>query len=250
MVAPPAPLGERVHATLGLVREGFRGTVLASLGVALLGVWVAAAAAALTDGAETLEQMLALAFSARLWGLLALAFVPWLYLNLVMIVRLHARAAGIVPGGLRDWREALLALPGAIAATFAYVVATTLGTLAFIVPGAYVSVLWLLWPVACVVERRGGLGSLPRSAALVAGHWMPTAVLVSVVTLVGWLAGAAVDVVAGLLPMLAGGHGGAATALASLLEIGAGVLLAPLMPAVLVVAYRQCQARQPGSSTT
>jgi hypothetical protein len=145
---------------------------------------------------------------------------------------------------------ALVALPAALLAAVAYVVATTLGTLAFVVPGAYLSVAWILWPMACVVERCGGLASLSRSTALVSGHWLPTAMLVTLVTVAVGVASMFAGVAGTLLEILAGGHDRLGAMLGSAVSFAAGVMLAPLVPAALVVAYRDCRAGQAGSSTT
>ncbi len=243
-------MGTRLDEVIGVARRGFVSIALACLALALLDAAVTQRVSALMAEAETLDQMLQLAGSTRLWGPLALASVPWLYLNLVMILRLYATAEGLVPGGLGDWRAALVALPGAILAAILYSVASTLGTLAFVVPGVYISVAWILWPVTCSVERCGGIACLPRSTALVTGHWLPTAGLVTLATILAWLGGMLAEMVASLLPLLAGGEGTLATGLSAAIRIGAGALLAPLFPAALVVAYRACRARQPGSSTT
>jgi len=245
-----AGLGARVDASVGLARNGYRGVAVASVLLAVLSAALSAAVSALASDADSFEGLLQLAFSGRLWGLLALAFVPWLYLNLVIVLRLWAQAEGLVRGGFDDWRVALAALPGALLAALVYVVATTLGTLAFIVPGAYLSVAWILWPMTCVVERCGGLASLSRSTALVSGRWLPTAALVTVVTVVVAAAGMCAGVVGTALALFAGSHERLGAMLGGGVSFAAGVLLAPLVPAALVIAYRDCRASQAGSSTT
>ena len=248
---PPlsAELGTRFNAAVALARTGWSEVWGASVALAL--VWAALGLALrwLNGDADSIEQLITQFMTPRPWLLIAAAGVASLYLYLVMIARLLAVADGVLSGGVRDYLAALPLLPGAVAAALAFVAATTLGTLLFVVPGVYLSGAWQLWPVVLVAERRGALASLTRSSALVAGHWWRTTALVSVVALAAGLASLLASFVLETLAIMSPGDFYRATVM-PVAELAVGVLLAPVLPAVLVLAFRERQPFQPGSSTT
>jgi hypothetical protein len=138
-------------------------------------------------------------------------------------------AAGLGP--------ALRALPAGLVAAAIFLVLTTLGTMAFFIPGAYLWGMWQLWLVALVVERLGPLAALRRSWHLMVGAWWRITTLITVVLIVIFGLAVVAYLVVGSLLLVVGMNLERATEAMTIMEAIGNLLLAPLMACAFVVAY-------------
>jgi len=180
------------------------------------------------------EQLL---YSNAFWWVLAAAWCASTLLFCMLIAIVHGVAIEAPIGLATALSRALRSFPGALVAGAIYVALTSIASLAFIVPGAWLWGMWQLWPVALVAEGAGPIAAMGRSTLLMRGVWWPATTLTTVVTLM-----------AIAIPLICNGLAGTAAALAgmapsqlqhaALLAWGASAALAaPLLPAALVAVY-------------
>ena len=179
----------------------------------------------LLKGAEQLQRLVASGF---FWGLLAAVGSISLLLYCIIVARVYS-VVGANALAESEFAAALRSWPGALAAATVYVAATTIGALLLIVPGAYLAGVWQLWLVTLVVERLGPWRALRRSAQLVAGAWWSISTLVTIVAIAAMLPPMLLDALLGLV------HARYVTTIA---HIALEATLAPVVPVVLVVLYR------------
>jgi hypothetical protein len=148
------------------------------------------------------------AMSALLVCLVA-SLVPWM----AMMARCWARAYGQDLDLGSALRRALRLLPRTLAATVLYALLVTVGLALLLVPGIYLGVALMLYPVILIAEDRGYVESHKRSLSLLRGHWWRASLIVSAPT--------TLVVVLGLL--------GQVLPILSALGISAGALDAPLL---------------------
>jgi hypothetical protein len=190
--------------------------------------------------AEHLQELVFTpSFGYALLAVSALSIVPYCAMvACVLAAGAGARAAG---AGLP---LALRVFPGALVAAALFMVVTSIGTMALLVPGVYLWGMWQLWIVVIVAERSGPLAALSRSWQLTRGHWWPAVTLVTVVTILSVVPLIMLDLI---LPWIMMGLGfvGMQALVASLVGLGvAATLVLPLVPAALVVMYRFLCSRQ------
>ncbi|HLQ13626.1 MAG TPA: hypothetical protein VK130_10360 [Steroidobacteraceae bacterium] len=143
---------------------------------------------------------------------------------------------------------ALRLFPGALVATTLFLVLTSIGTMALLVPGVYLWGMWQLWIVVMVAERSGPLAALARSWQLTRGSWWPAVTLVTLITILSMVPLVLLDFI---LPsiLLVLGISATQALMANLLCLGlASILVLPLVPAALVALYRSLSSRQPVSA--
>lgn len=140
---------------------------------------------------------------------LVASLVPWM----AMTARCWARAYGQDLDLGSALRRALRLLPRTLAATLLYGLVVTIGLALLLVPGIYLGVALMLYPVVLIAEDRGYVESHTRSFALMRGHWWRASLIVSAPT--------TLVVVLGLL--------GQVLPIMSALGISAGALDAPLL---------------------
>jgi hypothetical protein len=180
------------------------------------------------------EQLL---YSNAFWWVLAAAWCASTLLFCMLIAIVHGVAVGAPPGWGSTVGRALRSFPGALVGSAIYVALTSIASLAFIVPGAWLWGVWQLWPVALVAEGAGPIAAMGRSAVLMRGVWWPATTLTTVVTLM-----------AIAIPLICNGLAGTVAALAGMAPsqlqhaalVAWGVsaaFAAPLMPAALVAVY-------------
>lgn len=78
----------------------------------------------------------------------------------------------------------LARMPAVLIGGLIWALACGIGIVLLIIPGIWVSIAFLLFGYACVVDKAGPLKGLSASHNLIKGHWWRTAVIMSVVTLV------------------------------------------------------------------
>ena len=184
-----------------------------------------------------LAQVQQLAWSGYFWRLLiaVCAVSAWLYS--AMVADLYAAATGGASPIATGLMAATRAFPGVLVAATVFLALTTIGTMLFIVPGAYLWGMWQLWLVVLVVERCGPMTALHRSWQLVEGHWWRITTLITIVTIIAIIPSLLFDALMSGLLMVLGQDSMHAPALMTVAGIVLNVFLLPLVPAALVVAY-------------
>ena len=116
---------------------------------------------------QYLEQVRSLTWSMAFWRLLLIGGAISVLGYSALVAVIHAVAVpGTPPPAAAGFGPALRSLPAAIVAAVLFLVVTTLGTLAFFIPGAWLWGMWQLWLVAMVVERLGPIDASTRGARL------------------------------------------------------------------------------------
>ena len=175
--------------------------------------------------------------SAAFWRVVTAACCVSTLLFCTLIAIIHAVATGVSIGLGMAFARSLRSFPGALAAAAVYLVLTTLGTLLFVVPGAWLWGMWQLWPVVLIVERTGPTMSFGRSWALMRGVWWPATTLTSVVTVAAVSIPLVCNAVAATLTVIVGA-GALQMQYVALCALGIGAaFMAPLLPAALVAVY-------------
>jgi hypothetical protein len=238
-----------VAGVLRLYRSALAHCWLPSALLAL--VWTALSAALSRRVAQTddllqwMIQTQLLLSSAYFWQLLAVASAASVLLYCALVADIHAVAVGGAAPALAGLATALRAFPAALLGAVVFLLLTSLATMAFIVPGAYLWGLWQLWLVALVIERTGPVAALSRSRQLVAGHWWRFTALVTVVTIVSIVPPLLFDTLAGPALALLGLDASHALTLLAIADGLLNVLLLPLIPAALVACYVDRVSGQP-----
>ena len=159
-----------------------------------------------------------------------------------LVAVIHAVAVPGTPApAAAGFGPAVRALPAGLVAAAIFLVVTTLGTMAFFIPGAYLWGMWQLWLVALVVERIGPLASLRRSWHLMVGAWWRISTLITLALIVIFALAVVGYLIMGSLLLVVGVNLERATAAMTIMEAIGNLLLAPLMAAAFVVVL-------PGSS--
>jgi hypothetical protein len=122
-------------------------------------------------------------------------------------------------------------------AAIIYLVATSVATMAFIIPGAFLWGMWQLWLVVIVVERTGPVVALQRSWQLMRGAWWRISTLIAIVTIIATIPPLIVGGIVGTVLTLSGAAPEHTALVMSVAGVIMNLLLAPLVPAALVAAY-------------
>jgi hypothetical protein len=178
-----------------------------------------------------------LAWSGYFWRLMVAVGAVSALLYSAMVADLYAAATGGATPIGAGLLAALRALPGVLVAGTLFVMVTSLASVLFIVPGAYLWGMWQLWLVVLVVERCGPIVSLRRSWHLVAGHWWRITTLITVVTIIAIIPSLVFDALMSSLMIVTGKDVAHAPSALTVAGIILDVFLLPLVPAALVVAY-------------
>ena len=177
-------------------------------------------------------------------GLLNLFLVaPLVTATHVIVVQSLAR--GEAPTVGRTLRAALAAAPPLVIAAVLYAVGTIAGSLLFLVPGVWFAIRCFFAPHAVLVEGRGGVEALRRSAALVRGRWWRTfGWLLAGGVLAGLLALAVAFVLA--IPAALTGSG-ALLIVATVVASALGYAYTALVGTLLFFDLRACRPEAPGA---
>lgn len=211
--------------------------------LALLWAWLLARLMSRFDAVEQDDLMLLvsqteqLIYSSALWWALAAAWCASTVLFCMVVAIVHGVAVESPIGLGTALVRALRSFPGALVASAIYVALTTVASLAFLVPGAWLWGMWQLWPVALVAEGAGPTTALGRSWILMRGIWWPATTLTTVVTLLALA-----------LPLVGNGLAGTLAALFGMTVLQAqhaalfawaisAAFTAPLLPAALVAVH-------------
>ena len=189
------------------------------------------------DLLQWIAQLQALLGSGYFWRLFAQACLLSILLYCALVARIHAVAVGAASPARADLATALRVFPGALAGAVFFLIATSVGTLLLIVPGAYLWGMWQLWLVALVVEGAGPMAALRRSWHLMAGAWWRITTLITVVGLIAVLPPMIIDAILSGWLTLAGVSLARVPAVVTIADVVMDIFLAPLIPAALVAAY-------------
>ena len=187
-------------------------------------------------------QALVSVTAARLLDLLASAVV------IAACVRVAASDyVGRDPGPGAALTFGLRRLPESVAVLLAIGIGVGIGIVLLIVPGVWLGTVWGLVLPALLVERKGVIGALGRSRALVRGRfWAVLGLLVLLFLLTIFSAGL-IGALAGAVAAAAGADAEAAGAFAALISGVASMAVAvPLGTVMLVVMYVDQRVRQDG----
>jgi hypothetical protein len=230
-----------VSETFRLYRAALKHCWLPSLLLALSWGWAATLLdrrlGSSDDPFVWLAQVQVLAWSGYFWRLAVAVSAVSALLYSAMVADLYAAATGGVSSAASGLWAAVRAFPGVLVAAAIFLVVTSIGTMLFIVPGAYIWGMWQLWLVVLVVERSGPVTALRRSWQLVEGHWWRITTLITVVTVIAVIPSLLFDALTSMILLLLGRGGAHAPPLVTAAAIALDVFLLPLVPAALVVAY-------------
>jgi len=161
-------------------------------------------------------QVQSLLWSGFLWRLLLVAGVVSLLCYGALVAVIHGVAVSDTARTDAGIGSALRALPGALIAAIIYLVATSVATMAFIIPGAFLWGMWQLW---------------------LRGAWWRISTLIAIVTLIATIPPLIVGAIVGTVLTLSGAAPEHTAMVMSVAGVIMNLLLAPLVPAALVAAY-------------
>jgi len=183
------------------------------------------------------SQAQSLLWSWYFWRLVMVAGVVSLLCYGAMVAVIHGVAVNDAPPADAGMGTALRALPGALIAAILYLVATSVATMAFIIPGMFLWGMWQLWLVVLVIERTGPVTALQRSWQLMRGAWWRITTLITIVTIIACIPPLIVGGILGTVLTLSGAAPEHTALVMSVAGVIMNLLLAPLVPAALVAAY-------------
>jgi hypothetical protein len=185
-----------------------------------------------------LAQLRSLMWSMAYWRVLLFggALSMLCYGALVAVMHAVAVPGTPAPAGA-GFGPALRALPAALVAAVVFLVVTTLATLAFVIPGAWLWGMWQLWLVALVIERLGPFDALRRSWQLMVGAWWRITTLITLVFILIFVLAVVAYLVIGTVLVVVGLDLQRASAAITVMEAVGNLLLAPLVTAAFVVSY-------------
>ena len=182
-------------------------------------------------------QAQSLLWSWYFWRLVLVAGVVSLLCYGALVAVIHGVAVNDSAPADAGIGSALRALPGALIAAIIYLVATSLATMLFIVPGMFLWGMWQLWLVVLVVERTGPVIALQRSWQLMRGAWWRITTLIAIVTILAGIPPLIVGAILGSVLTLSGAAPERTAVVMTVAGVIMNVLLAPLVPAALGAAY-------------
>lgn len=178
-----------------------------------------------------------LVYASAFWWVLAAACAVSTLLFCMLVAIVHGVASEAPIGLATALARALRSFPGALVAGAIYLALTTIGSLAFVVPGTWLWGMWQLWPVALVAEGAGPMAALGRSWLMMRGVWWPATTLTTVATLMAIAFPLICNGVAGTVFALAGMPASQLQHAALLAWGVSAAFAAPLLPAALVAVY-------------
>jgi hypothetical protein len=230
-----------VADTFRLYRAALKSCWLPSLLLALCWGWAATLLDRRLGSSDDvfvwLAQVQHLAWSGYFWRLMVAVSAVSALLYSAMVADLYSAATGGATPIGAGLLAAVRAFPGALVAGTLFVMVTSIASVLFIVPGAYLWGMWQLWLVVLVVEHCGPIESLRRSWHLVTGHWWRITTLITVVTIMAIIPSLVFDTLMSSLLILMGRDAAHAPMALTVAGLVLDVFLLPLVPAALVVSY-------------
>jgi hypothetical protein len=215
-------------------------------GAALVIGFIAAPLGQPLRGAAATAAALAIFKSPVLWcGYLAMLVISvWSYVT--VFVTLNAGYENQAISATRSMLAGLKLLPRSVLATLYTMVFTFIGFVLLVIPGLYLMGRWFYWLPALGTERIGAMAAIRRSYELTSGHWWRGVVTVSVAVIMIMVLTLAVGIVLGISFVLLVGNTTAALLLTQGISALVRAFTLPMLPAVLVVGYRDLVMRKEG----
>ncbi len=245
-MSSPRAIGGVLDDAFHLYRASLRHCWLAGAVQGLVSAGIAEWIGLNSTTPTSIEDLQSLLGSARLFEGVAAIGIATILLSCLVLRSVAVVAEGGQPSLGESLGAALRALPGALIGALVTGALTLAGTLLLVFPGIYVWNRLQLWIVAMMADGEGPFASMGTSWRLVGGHGWRVLSLLSVVSVLLFVAIAAVGLISALI--LVPLHiDPAMRQNAITLVNGLGyALAAPLVPAALVVAYRDLKRHEDG----
>ncbi len=269
-VKPVTPLtvGGVLDDAIKLYRASFRScwviSLIGSAAMLAASIWMLSQAVGLTDGlgfgvarGTEVDPKIML---PRIMGMayqMSKVYVVVGLTSLVVFAAVFAQTSYVHRGettrGVGDsFIAALSRLPGMIVGSLIFVVAISLGTFLFFIPGVYLWGKLEFWFAAIFADQTGAIDSLGRSWNATAGNWWRSVTIISIALIMMFVLQLLVYVVSGALigvPLLMTHPD--VTSLVFLVPVIVrglvSVFIFPMYPAVMLSTYHDMKLRREGS---
>jgi hypothetical protein len=246
----PLPIGGVVDDAIKLYRESFArcwpialagSLIMGTFGI-FLAIYVRNAGLGLTGMAllQIYGQPPVLALYL-LQSVLSLAFYG------ALIASLNAVALGDTP---LSFGEAIAIgftrLGRAVVSGVVWWAIIVIGLILLLVPGIYFLGALCLWPVALYAEDAGAMQALQYSRDLIKGHWWRSSTILTIAVIIILVFSMVVGLIAGVFAAISRHDVTTAQLVIQVVSIAANVFVLPMIPAVLLVMYRDLQLRREG----
>jgi len=246
----PLPIGGVVDDAIKLYRESFArcwpialagSLIMGTFGI-FLAIYVRNAGIGLTGMAllQIYGQPPVLALYL-LQSVLSLAFYG------ALIASLNAVALGDTP---LSFGEAIAIgftrLGRAVVSGVVWWAIIVIGLILLLVPGIYFLGALCLWPVALYAEDAGAMQALQYSRDLIKGHWWRSSTILTIAVIIILVFSMVVGLIAGVFAAISRHDVTTAQLVIQVVSIAANVFVLPMIPAVLLVMYRDLQLRREG----
>jgi hypothetical protein len=246
----PLPIGGVVDDAIKLYRESFArcwsialagSLIMGTFGI-FLAIYVRNAGIGLTGMAllQVYGQPPVLALYL-LQSVLSLAFYG------ALIASLNAVALGDTP---LSFGEAIAIgftrLGRAVVSGVVWWAIIVIGLILLLVPGIYFLGALCLWPVALYAEDAGAMQALQYSRDLIKGHWWRSSTILTIAVIIILVFSMVVGLIAGVFAAISRHDVTTAQLVIQVVSIAANVFVLPMVPAVLLVMYRDLQLRREG----
>lgn len=191
----PQPIGGVLDSGFSLYRHSLKGTFV----FAFLSALVSAPAGRIVQPApgEPID-----------FGLLGVVWIVTLVLSVLLWTPIVAKIDAVQHGEELTAGDAvavsLRRFPVVLGVVVLFSLAVGVGFALFLIPGIYLVVAFVFAPVAAITERKGVLDSFKYSFELVRGRWWRTAVLLTIIGIVGIVLYVLVGVVIGVIVAVGG----------------------------------------------
>jgi hypothetical protein len=246
----PLPIGGVVDDAIKLYRESFaRCWPIALVGSLIMGTFGIFLAIYVRNAGIGLTGMALLQIYGQppvlalylLQSVLSLAFYG------ALIASLNAVALGDTP---LSFGEAIAIgftrLGRAVVSGIVWWAIIVIGLILLLVPGIYFLGALCLWPVALYAEDAGAMQALQYSHDLIKGHWWRSSTILTIAVIIILVFSMVVGLVAGVLAAISRHDVTTAQLVIQVVSMAANVFVLPMIPAVLLVMYRDLQLRREG----
>ena len=246
----PLPIGGVVDDAIKLYRESFaRCWPIALVGSLIMGTFGIFLAIYVRNAGIGLTGMALLQIYGQppvlalylLQSVLSLAFYG------ALIASLNAVALGDTP---LSFGEAIAIgftrLGRAVVSGVVWWAIIVIGLILLLVPGIYFLGALCLWPVALYAEDAGAMQALQYSRDLIKGHWWRSSTILTIAVIIILVFSMVVGLIAGVLAAISRHDVTTAQLVIQVVSMAANVFVLPMIPAVLLVMYRDLQLRREG----
>jgi hypothetical protein len=244
----PRSIGGVLDDAISLYRHSFAGIWPFTLAVALVVALPGAYLGVLLTQARTVGPQ----------AVLTMMRTPGYWLTYALIVVIHVLVYGALLSALDSFinrgqaslRAAfgagVSALPRMLAVGVLFALMVSIGFVLLIVPGIYLSVVYLLVVVAVVVDGAGIAESFGVSRRLIKGYWWRSAVIVTVGVVIVFVFSLIGGMINGLVVGLFGFGSTVAVLDQALIGVAMNTILLSLLPCFLLTMYYDLKLRHEG----